>query len=233
MKKPSKKATIGIVIAAVVVVIGIVAAVFGPMIYRDVIAEPAAEAPALEIESTTPSTGDASSLAGSWTVAAGSYAGYRVDEVLNGTDVTVTGRTETVSGTLTTTETELTAADITVDVASIATDEERRDEYFRSSALDTATNPEATFTLDEPVAALEGLAEGTQETIPATGTLTLNGVSQQVSIDITAGIDGDNVQVAGSSPVTFADYGVEAPNLGFVSVEPTGDVEFLLVLERA
>lgn len=155
MKKPSKKATIGIVIAAVVVVIGIVAAVFGPMIYRDVIAEPAAEAPALEIESTTPSTGDASSLAGSWTVAAGSYAGYRVDEVLNGTDVTVTGRTETVSGTLTTTETELTAADITVDVASIATDEERRDEYFRSSALDTAANPEATFTLDEPVAALE------------------------------------------------------------------------------
>ena len=31
----------------------------------------------------------------------------------------------------------------------------------------------------------------------------------------------------------LADYGVEAPNLGFVSVEPTGDVEFLLVLERA
>ena len=47
-------------------------------------------------------------------------AGYRVAEVLNGTDVTVTGRTDEVSGTLTAGGQTVTQASFTVDVASIA-----------------------------------------------------------------------------------------------------------------
>ena len=31
-------------------------------------------------------------------------------------------------------------------------------------------------------------------------------------------------------PATFADFGIEAPDLGFVSVEDQGSVEFLLRL---
>jgi hypothetical protein len=34
--------------------------------------------------------------------------------------------------------------------------------------------------------------------------------------------------VSGSIPVTFSDYGVEAPSLGFVSVQDKGTVEFLV-----
>jgi hypothetical protein len=33
-----------------------------------------------------------------------------------------------------------------------------------------------------------------------------------------------------SIPLTFADFGIEAPDLGFVSVEDQGSVEFLLRL---
>ncbi len=33
-------------------------------------------------------------------------------------------------------------------------------------------------------------------------------------------------------PITFADFGVEAPSLGFVKVEPQGFVEFELNLTK-
>lgn len=232
MKKPSKKATIGIVIAAVVVVIGIVAAVFGPMIYRDVIAEPAAEAPALEIESTTPSTGDASSLAGSWTVAAGSYAGYRVDEVLNGEDVTVVGRTDDVTGEVTIDGSELTAGTVTVDLRTVTTDSSRRDGYFTSRAIDPSANPEATFTVAEAVD-LTALADSGTAEIEIPGTLDINGQSRETTAQGTVTRTDAGLHVVGAIDVTWQDHGVTAPDLGFVSVEDAGVVEFALDLTRA
>ncbi|MNW61252.1 hypothetical protein D3C74_392960 [compost metagenome] len=41
---------------------------------------------------------------------------------------------------------------------------------------------------------------------------------------------GGGAQVSGSIPVTFSDYDVSAPNLGFVTVEDAGTVELLLEL---
>ena len=41
---------------------------------------------------------------------------------------------------------------------------------------------------------------------------------------------GRCVDASGSIPLTFADFGIEAPDLGFVSVEDQGSVEFLLHL---
>jgi hypothetical protein len=52
-------------------------------------------------------------------------------------------------------------------------------------------------------------------------------------VELEAVFDGEGGQVAGSIPITFADFGVEAPNLGFVSVEPDGFVEFSLTIARA
>jgi polyisoprenoid-binding protein YceI len=73
---------------------------------------------------------------GVWTVTDGSTAGYRVDEVLNGADVTVAGTTGRVTGTVEVAAGELTAAQVTVDVASITTDSGRRDAYFRDRIMD-------------------------------------------------------------------------------------------------
>jgi hypothetical protein len=46
-------------------------------------------------------------------------------------------------------------------------------------------------------------------------------------------LHGASGQVAGSIPITFSDFGVDAPNLGFVKVEDSGAVEFSLQLERS
>lgn len=234
----SQKILIGA--GAGVLVLAAVAAFAGPVIYRDFIAPPAASAPTLGgDESILPeeSTGEAldpEALVGSWSVSEGSEAGYRVDEVLNGTDVTVTGRTDQVEGTFTIGADGLTleVAELTVDVASISTDQSQRDAYFRGQALRTDQFPTATFVLTEPVSLEEAPEAGSVVQADATGELTIAGSTQPVTVSVQVRSDGSTAEIAGSIPITFADFGVEAPNLGFVSVEPTGFVEFQLTAAR-
>jgi polyisoprenoid-binding protein YceI len=232
-----KKTRTGLWIAgALVVVVGGAAVAFGPSLYADYANDAADAAPTIAV--TTPAPGGSSQstvnpddLSGSWSVADGSFAGYRVDEVLQGKDVTVTGRTGDVTGELTVQNLSLTDATITVDVASIATDEGARDAYFRDTAMQATEFPTATFTLTEPVT-LETPVAGVAQTVDATGDLTLRGVTQPVTVELQAALTDTGGQVVGSIPVTFSDYGVDAPNLGFVAVEDTGSVEFSLNLAQ-
>ena len=217
-----KRAKVWTGIGAGVVVLGVVAAVVGPGLYADWANSNADAAPSIE---TTATGAPVEATDGTWTVGPDSFAGYRVEEVLQGNDVTVTGRTEQVTGTVTVADGSLTAADIEVDMASIATDEPPRDGYFRDNALQVGTYPTATFTLTSPVELGEGVTK-----VALTGDLTIRDVTREVTFDAQVAASGDSVQVVGAVPVTFADYGVEAPSLGFVTVEETGSVEFDLRL---
>ncbi|WP_043675927.1 YceI family protein [Clavibacter michiganensis] len=212
--------------AAVVVVLGVSAAAFGPAFYRDNIVGAPAAAPSVSA-APADSTLDTSNLSGDWKIGAGSTAGYRVAEVLNGTDVTVVGKTEDVSGTITVDGSTLKDATVKVDVGSIATDQAPRDDYFRGTAMEVSKYPDATFQLTQPVDAAVP-ASGQVATVQATGELTMHGVKQTVTVPLQAALTADGVQVSGSIPVTFSDYGVEAPSLGFVSVQDKGTVEFLV-----
>ncbi|MFD2340351.1 YceI family protein [Clavibacter tessellarius] len=212
--------------AAVVVVLGVSAAAFGPAFYRDVIVGAPAAAPSVSADPAD-STLDTSNLSGDWKIGTGSTAGYRVAEVLNGTDVTVVGKTEDVSGTITVDGSTLKDATVKVDVGTIATDQAPRDDYFRGTAMEVSKYPDATFKLTQPVDAAVP-ASGQVATVQATGELTMHGVTQSVTVPLQAALSGDGVQVSGSIPVTFSDYGVEAPSLGFVSVQDKGTVEFLV-----
>lgn len=220
---------VAIGVGAAVVVVGVVAGIYGPGLYANWANEAADAEPTLE-ESMAPLP-DAGTVEGTWTVGAGSFAGYRVDEVLQGEDVTVTGRTEEVTGDVTVAGGAITEAGIEVDMASVATDEAPRDEYFRGQALEVDTYPTALFELTAP-AELESGATA----VELTGDLTIHGVTQPATVEAElAGdaADGGPVQVVGSVPITFADFGVEAPDLGFVSVEDQGSIEFSLQLESA
>ena len=214
-------------VGAAVVVIGGAAAIFGPGLYADWANSAAADAPTLE-QSAVPLP-DAEAAAGTWTVSDGSFAGYRVEEVLQGEDVTVTGRTEDVTGSVTVADGAITDATIEVDVASVATDEANRDAYFRDEAMEADEFPTATFELTEPAPIEEGATA-----VELTGDLTIHGVTQPATVQAEVAGDatsGDPVQVIGSVPVTFADFDVEAPSLGFVTVEDEGSIEFSLQLQ--
>lgn len=210
------------------------AAIAGPIIYRDAVVEPAHAVPTLDPADTASGASvTPQELQGEWRVGDGSFAGYRVREVLNGTNVTVTGRTEQVTGALTVSDAALTSASIEVDVASIATDSGSRDSYFRGTAMRAGKFPTATFELTEPVVADAIPQPGAPQRTRATGELTLAGVTRVVTVELQAMLHGTTGQVVGVIPITFTDFGVDAPKLGFVSVEDAGSVEFSLQLTRS
>ena len=224
--RPRRKAVIWISVIVAVVVLGVVAAVVGTNLYTSSENAKASAAPSVAA-SRAPSTIDDADLSGTWTVGGDSEAGYRVHEVLNGSDVSVTGRTDSVTGSATVDGSAITKAEITVQVADIATDSNQRDSYFRDSAMDAAAFPTATFALTEPVAAAVPSGSGTTK-VEATGNLTLHGVTKPVTAALEVGLNGDGVDISGSIPITFSDYGVQAPNLGFVKVDDSGAVEFVV-----
>ena len=235
MNKRSK----AIIIALIAVpALGVTAAVAVPMVYRNFFVEPAAEAPMLSADDSALESGDGApldpeTLSGDWVVGEGSYAGYRVDEVLNGSPVTVTGRTDEVSGTLTLDGLTLEQAAFEVDVASIATDSAQRDSYFRDQAIDASAHPTASFELTAPVTIPGEPAAGEVIEQTLTGDLSIAGVVRSVTFTVQLKSDGATAEIAGQIPVAFADFGVEAPNLGFVAVEPAGIIEFSIVAARA
>lgn len=233
---PSKKKRLFWIALVAVLVIG--AGVFiGSRIYAANVSAQAEEAPTISLAPSTDSSDAASTGSapdttdGTWNIEAGSYAGYRLNEVLNGADVTVTGRTEEVSGSLTVANDELTAAKVSLQVAEISTDSERRDQYFRGTAVNTAQFPEATFTLTEPVNVSTASAGG-QQKFEITGELSLNGRTVSVTAAVEAAFVDGQAQLVGQIPMTWSEFAVEAPNLGFVSVEDHGFIEFSLNVEQ-
>lgn len=170
-------------------------------------------------------------IEGTWVVQAGSEAGYRLDEVLSGQDVTVVGRTDAVTGEVTIVGGALTTATVAVDAGSISTDEAARDAFFRR-ALNTSEFPQATFVLTQPVD-VSAIGQADQPlAVTAPGDLTIHGVSHPVVAELQLQRTVGGVEVVGTIPVTLADFELEAPDLGWVVVQPAGVVEVRLLLAR-
>jgi hypothetical protein len=71
-------------------------------------------------------TGSGGSLDGSWTVASGSQAGYRVQEVLFGQDTEAVDRTSAVTRELTVSGSQMESGNLTVAVAALVVLSRRR-----------------------------------------------------------------------------------------------------------
>jgi polyisoprenoid-binding protein YceI len=93
--------------------------------------------------------------------------------------------------------------------------------------------PKATFKLTQPIALGVTPTNGAQVTTKATGDLTLRGVTNSVTFDVTAKQDNGLIGVQGSIPVVFNDYKIANPSNGGVTTEDHGLVEFILVFQPA
>ena len=173
--RPRRRRRLWVVLAVLAVVL-LAVAVLGPRLYARV-QEGKAAAPLVTAGSAPTATATApatdATLDGDWVVTNGGTAGYRVAEVLNGQDVTVTGRTDQVTGSLTVDGGRLTAGTVSVDLASVETDSSARDGQFRGgSIMDVERFPTADFAVTSPVP-LGGLDAGATVAVQLTGTLTL------------------------------------------------------------
>jgi polyisoprenoid-binding protein YceI len=202
--------------------------------------EPPAETPAPtdDAAATEAPPAESGDLAGTWTIVEGE-AGYRVRETFlqQQADTDAVGRTSDVTGGLTVAGTPgaLALADgsIEVDMTTLESDEGRRDGQLRGRGIETDAFPTSTFVLAGPVALpAEFGAADVDVTLP--GQLTLHGVTRDVEIAAQARLQDDgSVVVAGSLPILFADYDIEAPNVaGLIAVQDNGTMEFRVVLAR-
>lgn len=227
-----------IIVAAIVVAIGI----GGFIVYDQILRGDNAAALALPGASTAPGTSAAPTasfdgvVAGTWSVASGSQAGYRVREQLANLPAQsdAVGRTSAVTGSITIetsgTTTSLTAASVSVDTTSITSDKSQRDGRLRAEGLQTDSFPTATFKLTKAVEVPAAAMAGTATDITLTGDLTLHGVTKSVDIPAKVQLAGGTVEVAGSISFPLSDYSIVAPNLGgiIVSIADTGTLEFLV-----
>ena len=175
---------------------------------------------------------DSASVAGTWNVATGSEAGYRVREKLASLSAQsdAVGRTPDVTGTVVIDDTSVSKASFEIDLTTLKSDEDRRDNRVQGT-LQTDQFPTATFELTQPIAVDDHTAA--KASVDAVGDLTIHGVTKSVTIPIDAARNGDNLELVGSITFPMADYGITPPNVGgFVSVEPNATLEFKLVLER-
>ncbi len=223
------------------IVVLVVAGVAGPFIYIHFV-EGSAPAPfrlhpaaGASKGSGTPSTSsDSGSVAGTWAIASGSQAGYRVQEVLFGQQHTAVGRSSDVTGHLTIAGTSVTAATFTVQMDTIKSDSSERDAQFNGRIMDTATYPTGTFTLTSPISLASLPATGVVRSYTAHGTLALHGNSRPVKFTLSAERTASGIEVSGSIPVAFATWDI--PNPSFASVVTTqnhGLLEFLLTLRKS
>lgn len=176
----------------------------------------------------------AGSLTGTWKVAPGSVAGYRVRETFAGapSPVDAVGRTSGIVGQAVLQEAgdqvTVSEAGFEADLLALNSDQDRRDNAIRTRGIETQRFPKATFVLTQPVT-----APRTGGKVPATGDLTLHGETKRVTIPLQTRLSGEQVELVGSLVFAFSDFAMDPPTVGgFVSVEDEATLEVKLLLAK-
>ena len=206
-----------LVLSVAAVLVLLAAAVAGVSWWRGRDTPPA---PSLPKETATP-TGE---LQGGLRPASGSFVGYRVNETLIGVGLNAAvGRTSAVKGAAAVAAGRIVAARFEIETGTLRSDEARRDETMRFRGLETDRYPKAGFVLTAPATLAARFA--------ARGRLTLHGRTRPVTVRLQSRRDGAGVDLAGSTPIEFSDYGMEPPSVaGVASVRDHGKLEVRLRL---
>jgi polyisoprenoid-binding protein YceI len=216
---------------AAVVVVAVIA--FGAWY---VFGDSAPAKPKLSLHSPT-DTGSSTSPDGPWKVVRGEnvYVGYRMTEQFAGDIVhkTAVGRTPAVDGTAAIVGNRVVTADVTADMRELKSNRGARDNYIHTHAIESDTYPTAEFKLTKPIVLPVGITKGQPVKVPATGALTLHGVTRTITVPLDARWDGDTIEAVGTAPIVLADYKIEPPNTAVVKADNHGSLELSLTFQRA
>jgi polyisoprenoid-binding protein YceI len=180
---------------------------------------------------------------GTWQISTSSLAGYRVKEQFVGQSSSheAVARTSEVKGQVTIMQSgstyQLAAATVTVQLASLASVDQvagynvtNRDRIV-SQTLDVSQYPTAVFKA-QSVTLPAGADSGSTVTVSVPGTLTIHGVTKNVTATVQLRTSGTTSQVAGSISTNMTDFGISPPTVPFTSVEPAITLEFQLNLTK-
>lgn len=231
-RRRRRRILFGVIGGAIVVIVALVAAYF--LFFKN------DSPPKFQLSKPTGTTiAPSGTLAGTWTAASGSQAGYRVREKLGALPAPddAVGRTSGVTGSFTVTDTAgaLAAHGITVkvDMTTLKSDKDFRDGRLHTQAIETDRFPTATFKATGPFAIPDKARRGTAFSVPVTGDLTLHGVTRSVTVTIQGRASGDTVELVGSYTFPLSDFKIDKPSSSFVvSIEDNGTLEFKMEFGR-
>ncbi len=181
----------------------------------------------LALPSVAPSTAASSRwFDGVWRVGAGSIVGWRVHQELLGQQSTLVARTGKVAGSLTIDSGSVTEGSFAVDVAALAANPTQR------TVFGADAHPTATLALTSPIS-LGAASEGVQARYPASGALTFNGLTRDVSFTVGAERTANGIAVLADLPIPFSEWHIAVQGIPFLGdLESPATVEVLLDLAR-
>jgi polyisoprenoid-binding protein YceI len=199
-----------------------------------------ASAPAATTATTAATPAASGSATGTYSVAAGSQAGYRVREQLAflPAQSDAVGRTSQVTGSATLTSAggtvTVTAASFDVAVSTLTSDRSMRDEKIHEIGLESSRYPTATFELSKPLVLPASVVHGAVVHVPATGVFNIHGVARRETIPVEMRLSAGTLAAVGSLTFPWSAFGMSAPSVGgFVTVTEHATMEFDLRLARA
>src|SRR5579875_3422749 len=213
---------LGWLVAAVVVIVVVVIGV--PLVYFNLVEGRTPKAPELAVGPG----GRSGPVNGTWSVAGGSLAEYRVQEILFGQHHTAVGSTHHVTGSVTITGATVTAAHFVVDMATVKSNAAGRNVMWNDHIMDTAAYPHADFTLTQPIDLDRVPAPGHIVSVAAVGQLTLRGQTHTVSFPLHAERRGGQLLVQGNLSIRFAEWGIPNPSFTVAQVGDHGTIALLL-----
>ncbi len=234
-----------LLIAAVAVVAALALAGGGAYVYFFSGLRTSPNAPGLSTPSAAASgtAATSSDLTGTWKVATGSLAEYRVKELFVGetSKHVAVADTPTVSGgfTVNRDSSGYQASAITItavltdlhSVDSVAGRNVAQRDGFVARQMNLQQFPNATFTATSAAVAGTDTSQPVNVTIP--GKLTIHGVTRDVTASGKAQVTNGKIEIAGSVSILMTDYGVTPPSVPFTTVDPQVTIDFHIFLARA
>ncbi|MGD8168947.1 YceI family protein [Herbiconiux sp. P16] len=223
-------------LVAGVAAVGVVAVVALPIVSRGVTLDPGASVQQVVptvFDSPEHSADGSGAETQSWHLDAASTVGYRIS---SGDDV-VSGETSELSGVIMMSGDRLTDAEFMVDLSTLDSDHGRLDTLLQTLIL-AGGGSTASFVLTEPVDLGDAIdaaddSEPAPRTISIVGALTVRGITNPVTAEVSLAFEGDSGVMTGSIPVDLAAYGIEVPDLGVLDLDDTAYIDVDLVASPA
>jgi polyisoprenoid-binding protein YceI len=100
----------------------------------------------------------------------------------------------------------------TVELNTLTTDQSRRDNWIRNNGPQFNTYPLAEFTATGLEGPPESYTEGEEVQFKLLGNLTIREITQPVTFDVMAKVEGDTVTGVATAALKMTDFGIDPPN---------------------
>jgi polyisoprenoid-binding protein YceI len=120
------------------------------------------------------------------------------------------------------------ASTISVDLSTLESDQDRRDNYIRDNLFQA--EPAASFIVNDLGPLPDSYTPGDVYTAIVSGAATIRGVSGPLMFEVEALLNGDELQVLGTTDFVWADFDIPPPNIsGIVRVQDNVHIEILII----